>query len=374
MTTILALHVLAATSAAGANERPPVAAAADEPTFEQATPPAPPTAAEPLSDAPWSLYHAAFVALASKDAGRAVMLLDSLVRDYPDHPAARLAGVLLAALGAGDRPPAAEAGLGHSGLARGEVVIFQTLHGIAIGGEVCVLVQCSGARQEVGALSLGGLTALAGSWYVTRDGVRPGQAALTTFGSLWGFWNGVALLATRDTDVDEQTVAAVQLTGQLAGLVAGAGLDGIVGHPSAGQVTLATTTGAWAGILTAYVHAMHNFETSQKTIWWSTLIVSDAALVGGGVLASRYPMSFGRVLVINAVGVVGMLLGMGGVVLVQGDDFDARPFYGAAIAGSLAGLGAGTYLSRDWDAPALPLAMTVLPTPGGAMAALRFAW
>src|SRR5256885_2190601 len=90
-------------------------------------------AADPRSDAAWQLYHDAFAALMRGESARARELASALLRDHPDHPAARLVrGAQLGlAPGAVDEAAAQrDAGETASRGARAELALFQSLHGI----------------------------------------------------------------------------------------------------------------------------------------------------------------------------------------------------------------------------------------------------
>ncbi|MBI3178231.1 MAG: hypothetical protein HYZ27_01135 [Deltaproteobacteria bacterium] len=372
----LATGLVLAALAVAEDATPPAAAGP-----EIATPGGDGEQAPAALDPAWQLYHSAFQALAHGDGAQARVHLNDLVRDHATHPAARLAQEILHALAVAtpQSGPPREPALGEAeqptGLARGELATFQFIHGVAVGGELCVLAECADARATVVALILGGGAGLGGSLLATRNGIRPGESALIISGTGWGFWNALALLsATAPDTISGKSITGTLLGGQLAGMALGVALYEPLGRPTAGDVTLATTSGTWASLLTLFVHGINEFDTDRETLWWSLLLSTDAGLVGGGVLATRYPMSRGRVLVINAGGLLGALLGLGADVIVQGDDIDGRPVFAAMLVGSVAGLAAGTYLSRDWDVPDAPVALQVLPTPGGAMASLRLDW
>ncbi len=249
--------------------------------------------------------------------------------------------------------------------ARVELAVVQTVAGIALGGETCVAIECEGARAVVGALAVGGALGLGGSLYGSRDGVAAGEALAVNSGTAWGFWQAVALSSGFVPDASSAEMASWQIGGLLGGLGLGVGLA--QASPPAGDVALANSAGIWSGALTMLGFAAVEADLDSDTLILWLLAASDAGAVGGAV-ASRYlEVSRPRTWLIDAGGLVGMLLGMGAVVLVQGSSFDPGPFFGAAMAGTVAGLGIATYATREWDAAELPATLTLWPVPGGAV-------
>jgi len=128
--------------------------------------PAPPAgaaaaAAEPAAqvapaqtDAAAELYDLAFEALALDRRDLALQLLQQLQTEHPGHRLAGRAGELRAALAstppsAPPQEPAAPAleppasPNQKTGAARAELLFFQTLHGIALGAETCVMLDAT---------------------------------------------------------------------------------------------------------------------------------------------------------------------------------------------------------------------------------------
>jgi hypothetical protein len=137
-------------------------------------------------------YHRAFAKLARGEREAAHEALAELVALEPDHPLAERARSLLAelersrvALAAG--PADGLDGLGAeraSGTARAEMTFFQTLHGLALGAETCVLLECEESQPWVLSLMLGAGAGFGASWLASSDGVRPGFARALTDGTL----------------------------------------------------------------------------------------------------------------------------------------------------------------------------------------------
>jgi hypothetical protein len=367
-------------------EVPPAPAADDDgPGSARLEPPAvpePPAAPGPAAapeppaasaDPAWTLYHQAFLDNVLLRNERARASLQAILREHPEHPAARFAQELLQTMDA----PAAQLPVPEdderygsrrpSGLARAELASFQTLAGIGAAGMLCGLAECDDGRVVVTVLTLGAGAGLAGSLVGSRHGISPGRALAINSGTMWGVWNGVAVAVV--ADADDKGVFGSILAGQLIGTLGGA-LVGVFTDPTAGDVSLATSGGLWMGGLMFMLHGLSDFAADGKVVMLTTLLASDAGLLGGALLSALdiYPMSRSRALLIDSGGVMGTLLGMGISVLVKGDVESAPAFFGPALAGMLAGLTATTYFTRNWDAPELPadVAVAVGPMEGGA--------
>lgn len=332
-----------------------------------------------IIDPAWERYHDAFLAVVRGDTQKGRSLLQSVVDDFGQHPATDLAAEVLALLppdaptGPPPPPPPSKpsepkdpfAPEDPSPLARAELATFQTLYGITAGGFMCGAGECSDARVVVGLLALGGGVGLGASLYGTRHGITPGRAQTINAASGWGIFNGLTLSLA--LDFESTGVFGMLLAGQAAGVVSALAINHLR-DPRGGDVSRATSFGMWAGALTLYLHGLFEFEADGTALAASLLIASDAGLIVGGALNYNdiAPMTRGRVLLIDAGGVVGGLLGMGTVVLVSGDVGDGKAFFTAAILGTLGGLGLATYASRDWDVVDAPnVTVGVLPNGEG---------
>jgi hypothetical protein len=366
---------------------------------------------------PWTYHfrasHAELILAPDGKRDRARQLLRGIVKRHPDHPAADRARRMLERMKGGDAPdgltspretppsspasaeppsePASESPpedpqdrtleehleeTEPTGLARAELAVFQTLHGAGVGAEMCAFADCDSARSWALVSLLGAGAGLGLSLGLTLDGVYPGQAAAINAGTRWGLWNAVAIAGTTNLfDVDDsgafrRRLTGALLAGQLAGLGAGLGLwYGF--EPTAGDVSLATSTGWWSSILGVFVWGMTEFEGDARTLFPTFLALSDVGLLAGALLTRVSPMSRGRVLLIDLGGAVGAGVGMGLDVLIEGGDFSLEGFFGSATAGALVGLGLSYWLTRNWDVPDPPADVTVAPIRGGAMAQVR---
>ncbi|MCG8417426.1 MAG: PEGA domain-containing protein [Proteobacteria bacterium] len=350
---------------------------------------------ERRDDAAWALYHCAYSAAARRQPDRARSLLRELVDKHAEHPAARLAAEFVAPVEAAAPDPtssemATPTGLGaipltppgqtdssagaHSEVAekpsrasRSELAIFQTLHGIATGIELCLAVQCeSGVAVSILTLT-GGSVGLSLSLVKSEGTLTPGQRALLNSGTLWGAYNGV--LASRMAGFESQGTAVLLLLGQATGL----GAAGVLSRwrPTDGQVALANTFGIWSGVIAFLGMGALNIDRDAEDAYTALLLATDLGVLYGAVVAERHRHSRGYTFLIDAGGLVGALSGYGTAVLISGDP-DAQFSASAALAGAIVGLGSAAYLARKWDRPSPPLRLTLLPTAGGVTAGLAF--
>jgi hypothetical protein len=322
--------------------------------------PQPPAAVDP-GDPAWTIYHAAFAALAKGNTKGAKAMLEELANRYPDHPLAVRALETLALLGGSqattlgfaptDRPPVDLRTEEKSKTARAELALVQTFHGIAVGVEFCLITECDEAAPIVGMILLGASAGVGGSLLATREGITPGQRATANSGTMWGAWNGALILSLQaggDEETDVQSAALVMLGSQAAGLAAGI-TAGQTLRPTEGQVSLANTVGIWTGVMTLFADQTFEIDFDSRELVTALLLTTDAAFVAGAYLAKREPMSRGRTLVIDAGGIVGMLAGFGIVTLIQGEGADSTLLFGSAMAGTAVGLASATWFTRRWD-------------------------
>ncbi|MCB9647851.1 MAG: hypothetical protein H6730_14775 [Deltaproteobacteria bacterium] len=333
---------------------------------------APAAAPTSAADPAWTLYHQAFLDSVLMRPERSKAALQRILADYPGHPAALFAQDMLHTMEAPEaQPRVAEdderyGTLRPTGLARAELTSFQTLAGIGAAGMLCGLAECDDGRVIVVVLAVGAGAGLAGSLLGTRKGITPGRALAINSGTMWGVWNGVAVSVVADAN-DKGTFGAI-LAGQVLGTLGGA-VVGAFANPTAGDVSLATSGGLWLGGLMFMIHAVSDFAADGKVVMLTTMLASDAGLVGGALLSALdiYPMSRSRALLIDSGGILGTLVGMGLSVLVKNEVDNAPAFFGPALAGMLVGLSSATYLTRNWDAPELEadVAVGIGPVEGG---------
>ena len=301
----------------------------------------------------WALLERALNALATFNEDAARNALEELAAAYPGHPATVISAETLATLQA--RARRGETGSKNwgpngeekTGVARAELVAFQTAHGITLGIEFCTAVECDDSRLVVSMLALGGGAGLGLSLLASRDGVTPGFATLINSGTLWGAYNGAMIAVVNDTD---SSIAGIMAGSQLAGI----GVSALIWnqlHPTVGEVSMANSGGIWFGMLGLFGHMASDFSASDKVTYGTILALTDAGIIAGALLSQYEPMSRGRTLVIDSGGALGALVGIGTYVLIN-PEFERPTGMGfSAIAGTLAGLGTATFLTRNWDTP-----------------------
>ncbi len=320
----------------------------------------PPPAPRPTLDEAWSLYHQAFLAHVNGSPEASIQLLGELRERFPDHPAADRAGLVLQGF---ERTKADRRAV--SQLARAELISFQTLHGIGVGAELCALARCDDARAVVGSLVLGGGTALTTTLLTTRGGIPESLPVAINDGTIWGLWNGIALVGA--SRVSGPAVAGVLMLGQALG-TGGAALAHTLLDPTAGQVSLTMSGAIWANVLTAEVLGIAEFTAPPATTFGAFLAATWVGTAVGGIAAGRAPMSRGRVLMIDASGILGTLVGVAFPVVIRNGEPDMVEFFASGLAGTVVGLTAGAILTRNWDAddeegPAVSVALS--PTSDG---------
>lgn len=231
--------------------------------------------------------------------------------------------------------------------ARASLVFWQTLHGVLLGAQTCIMLECDSTQSVVGSLMLGGGAGLSASLLATPDGITPGRSDLLNSATGWGLWDALALNFILETD-DERVGASLMMGGQLAGLGVGVAAWERF-KPNAGDVALVNSSGIWSGVLTGFVVGALELELSTRDLFALLLPATNAGAAAGAWLAGSYPMGQGRVFVINAGGIVGALSGFGTALFVAGDEVEDPLLYGAGIAGTLVGLGAGVYFTQNWS-------------------------
>lgn len=252
-------------------------------------------------------------------------------------------------VGAKETQPGAETGEEKTALARAELVSFQTLHGLGVGLEACAWIGCWEPRLMAGTLMATGGAGLGVSLLASRGGVTPGMTASLNSGATWGFWHGMAV--THMIDIQGRPVqGGALIAGQGLGMGAGA-LAHSLWKPTAGQVSQTTSGAFWANIYNLWIWGMLEFDAPPEIGWSTVFAATNVGMVTGGLLAAHVPMSRSRSLVIDSGGVVGSLVGLGLPLLIAGDAAGPMETFGGALVGTTVGLGASTFLTRNWDRP-----------------------
>jgi len=275
--------------------------------------------------------------------------------------------------------PAKTARVQHpTSVARAETVFFQTVHGMALGAEICAIALCNETQPWVASLMLGAGAGFGLSFHLSSGGVTPGFARALTDGTLWGAANGLALMgvtaAVDHSSHESATVGAFLALGQLGGLGLAAGVANAL-QPTAGQVSLTMSGGIWSLVVASELLGMAQpNHMSGQTASAILMGLGNAGVVGAALLARAKPMPASRVLLLDAGGLLGTLTGLGIAGIAQGRTLDATPTLGACLVGTLGGLAIAYYVTQDWndDDESEPHAsFDVVPAPGGAVATLH---
>src|SRR5688572_14634793 len=286
------------------------------------------------------VYQKGFDELVDDDPLRAVELFGEVVRACPEHRLARemkrYAIARADKLGLEAELPGEPETEQPTLLAWGELIAFQTLHGIGQGVMICLAAGCEDAR----ALAVGGFAGAslgAGLSILGFRKIRSGQASAINSGTAWGIWNGIALLVV--TEPNERVGPGMISGMMLAGTALGTGAA-LFFEPRNGAVSFANSTGIWLGVsaLWIMIAAKADFE---ETIIPVEMAVTNVGLLLGAIISPFFEISRGRVLLIDAGGIVGMLLGVGITALINNE-------FPSAILGTLSAIGTvggviGTY-------------------------------
>jgi hypothetical protein len=236
-------------------------------------------------------------------------------------------------------------------VARMELVMGQAFHGAILGLETCVVFDVGDCRvAPLAGLGLGvGVSLLA-----TTDGIKPAHAQSLNAGLLWTAVNTEWTLArSRDEDLitlglgdglSKNTVLWV-MVGQLAGLGVGQ-LFYVLVDPLPGQVSLINSGGVWGVVGVKLGQGAAGSDRSWDDV--APQLAMNIGLLAGGALAHLYPMSRGRVFLMDLGGLVGMVSAVGfhmATSIVE----DQQSIALAALVGIPLGIGTVAYLTRDLD-------------------------
>jgi hypothetical protein len=243
-----------------------------------------------------------------------------------------------------------------------ELLIASTAFGVVEAGLVASALADN--RVLIGGLALAGGAAgfLAPLVLLPRE-VPTGQTSLMIGGRVWGAIEGLGLatLAYGDPASADNRVAASLLVA--GGSVLGGLGFGVVARRldvSAGEAALVNSGGVWGTTSAALLLAA--VDADEEIVGPVLLGGLNLGLIAGGVLASQFEPSRGRVFLVDLAGLAGIVSGTALAALVQKNE--SVPQF--ALGGLGVGLIVGTLVTRSVDADQ-DLAAFASVTPGGTL-------
>jgi hypothetical protein len=253
---------------------------------------------------------------------------------------------------------------------RRQLMIYGGIAGTAAGALIAS-AQSDGLITLVGG-GAGLAAGLLGVYWGTPKDLALGTSSLTVTSSLVGGVGGAALAAVLTNDLLGRNETSDPLIG--GGLLVGAGVGFYIGeqtHPTPGDAAVINSGALW-GTIAGGLFAITFDPGSQIS---GGLVLSGLAMgTAAGTLLQRYfTVSRGRAALVDASGVVGIVLGLAAESVVQrirDDDSqsDARTA-DYALGGLATGLIVGGILTRNLDDPKLPPSIPITPSLGRATTA-----
>lgn len=280
-------------------------------------------------------------------------LLRLVVERYPGTPAAQQAASQLAALRARQQ-------------ARGGVVpltVWSTLYGAWLGVAVPAALGADDAEPYGLGLLIGGPLGFFGSRAYGRGAsLSSGQARAIILGSQWGTFQGLGwreVLGIGDevvvlcngtcfeySNTPDEAPFTAMVVGGLVGLGTGVALARAFDVPEA-QATLGNHA-AWWGTWYGFAGAVVADEEEDDTRLAWALIGGNVGLLAGLVAGHRLPVSGGRIRLISAAGVAGLVAGLGVDLLL--DLQEEQGVVAIPMLSSIGGLVVGAMLTRSYVA------------------------
>lgn len=225
------------------------------------------------------------------------------------------------------------------------LVVFGTLFGTWSGiGTAIILDFDSPEMSGCAGCVAGPVGGMQVSLRLTRNTrLSDGQASLINFGGAWGIWQatGVAIVA----DAGGKGAIAASIGGGALGFALSSAI--VRGrYITPGDATMINFGGLW-GTWFALCGAMIADLEDEDDILVSSIIGGDVALTTMAVLSPRLKMSRARARLINISGIVGTLYGFGTSILFGIDG--GSNIWSAMCIGSVLGLAAGTFFTRNYD-------------------------
>lgn len=235
-------------------------------------------------------------------------------------------------------------------LARAELVGGQGVNGLAQAMLLCAAAQCGSSPQLfAGSAVLGAGLGVGLSAWITRDGISGGPAQVINSGAAWGAYQGT-LLATMIAEAGDplwKPWVTISLTG-LAGTGVGTALAYWV-QPSGGPVAMANSGGIWASVLTTLFLSPAFDYFRPDTVQTVNLVAANGGILLLGLVSRYAQLSRGRMFLIDAGGVLGLLLGFAAGTFAGLTETYPRAMGPVAAVGGIAGLAAAFAITIDLD-------------------------
>lgn len=289
-------------------------------------------------EAKW-IYESALKLVDREEYDKAIGRLNWILMEYPQTEYAKLAEIKKSeALNLKFSPKPI------SGISRASLVSFGTLFTTWTGLGSWLMTDSHTAEVAGVIIIASSLVGLAGSMILTDDMMlSDGQASLITFSGAWGIWQatGAAIVA----DADERVAVGSSIAGGLIGLAASASIvrNRYITTGDATMINFGGIWGTWFAICTAMLADMEG----GNDILASSMIGGDVGFFALALLSPKMKMSAARARLINISGIMGTLYGLGTNVLFEIDS--KRNFWSVLGIGSVLGLVAGSYLTRNYD-------------------------
>lgn len=276
-------------------------------------------------------------------------LLRQVVRDDPGTAAARQAEAWLAVIEEMRRSAeTTELGIERGGrleLVTTQAIAAPVLLGVLVPGTL--FPEAPSPYPYVGGALLGLGVGIGGTLAATKGhDVTGGQATIVRWGELAGTSNAALVL-----DLSGANTGRAVFGGLALGLTAGAagGIAAAVrARPSAGDASLVHSGGTWGAAEGVMLMLAVQYDGGDPTLY--TVLPADVGAAVGALLANNLELSRGRINTINLAGYAGAVAlgGVGLLVAYEADVRDPGVLIGTTgIVGSAAGLGLGTWLTRD---------------------------
>ena len=235
-----------------------------------------------------------------------------------------------------------------SGMSRASLVGFGTLFTTWVGVGTLILADADEAVPYGLVLIAGPLSGLFGSLSLTRESeLSDGQASLMTLGGTWGIWQAVG--AANLADAGDKLTVGASMAGGAIGLALASGIVRDR-HISPGDATLINFGGIWGTwfSICGAMAARDRSSDSSDFVLSSAMMGGNVGLTTMAVWSTKLNMSRARARLINIGGIVGTLYGLGANILLEFTS-DDRTFWSLMGIGSVVGLTAGAYFTRNYD-------------------------